>query len=401
MKIAAPYSLVGALQRDPAPSPKLALEAVRSGGEQLLAGRSGVLPQAPQLLEAAATADGLSKLSREVLNSFGGQELPVDKLELQLQTAGLKQVGQGYVAADYEHHFEMSYGSNGGFRGSRSYDSPGETSLARFQAYQQPGAAASDPAVVRVDYTRPGHVGPSIEGTIMDSLSSATSLYFTPDLSRVQGLQGETIGGDATCKERLETAFKSLDQASPVQLHNYTTGYGRVGTYYSEKARVAGQDVTNRVEAAAATLKGLGDVLKMSGPASPAPAPEIMSKTNRILSSVAVGGAAGVLGMALSGLHPLAGAALAAVTLGGAGALGHFAHKDDKRDFPIPDARALAERNQARARRGLQNGLLLGSAVAASGAAGAAFGWQGAVLAAACCAGLEALLAESSQARGC
>lgn len=393
MKIAAPISLVGLFQRDPGPSSQQALKAVETGGDQLLAGQSKVLPDAPQLLEAAAQADGLSGLSREVLGSFADHRLPVAGLDEKLCGTGLQEVGKGYVATDYTHHFEMSYGANGGFRGSRSYDSPGETRLAHFKAFQKPGAAATDPAVVRVDYVRPGHVGPSLDGTIMDHMSSADSIYFTTDLSKVQGLQGDTIAGNEACKERLETLFKSLDQASPVQLHNYSTGYGRVGTSYHDKARVAGNDVTNPVEAAAATLQGMRGLLKISGEVVPSPALDTGSKTSRILGSLAAGGAAGAVGMALSGLHPLAGAAVAAVAIGGLGALGHFTHKNDVRDFPLPDSKALDERNQTRARRGLQNGLLLGTAVAASGAAGAAFGWQGAVLAAACCAGVEALLA--------
>ena len=393
MKITTPLSIIGLVHRSPAPSPQTALEAVEQGGQQLLSGQTEVLPNAPQLLESAAQADGLCNISRKLLRSFGDHELPIDSLESQLYSLGLSEGAKGYVAADYSHHFEMSYGSNGGFRGSRSYDAPGETPLARVKAFQKNGALPTDPALVRVDYTRPGHVGPSLTGTIMDPMSSATSLYFTPDLSKVSCLEGATIGSDEDCKTRLEQLFNSLDQAAPVQLHNYTTGYGRVGTSYHDKARVAGNDTTNPVEIAAASLQGMRHILNLSGKAQPGETTPTTTKSVQILSSLAAGGAAGALGSALlSGLHPAAGAALAAVTVAGLGAAGHLAHRNDPRDFPLPNARSLDERNQLRARRGLQNGLLLGTALSASAAAGAAFGWQGAVAAAVCCAGVEAVL---------
>lgn len=393
MKIAAPLSIVGLVHGSPAPSPQQALEAVVKGGEQLLAGQTEVLPEAPQLLEAAAQADGLCNISRKLLRSFSDRQLPIDSVESQLYSLGLSEGAQGYVAADYTHHFEMSYGANGGFRGSRSYDAPGETPLARVKAFQKSGSLPSDPALVRVDYTRPGHVGPTLEGTPMDSMSSASSLYFTNDLSKVSGLEGNTVGSDEECKERLEQLFTSLELASPVQLHTYTTGYGRVGTSYYDKARVAGNDSSNSVEIAAASLQGMRQILGLSGKATAANAAPTASASARILGSLAAGGAAGALGSALlGGLHPAAGAALAAVTIAGLGTAGHLTQRHDPRDFPLPNAQALDERNQVRARRGLQNGLLLGTALSASAAAGAAFGWQGAVVAAACCAGVEALL---------
>lgn len=393
MNIATPLSIIGLVHRSPAPSAQRALEAVENGGKQLLSGQTGVLPNAPQLLESAAQADGLCNIARKMLRSFGDHELPIDSVESQLYSLGLSEGAKGTVAADYTHHFEMSYGANGGFRGSRSYDAPGETPLARVKAFQKAGALPTDPALVRVDYTRPGHVGPCLNGTIMDQMSSARSLYFTTDLSKVNGLEGKTIGSDEDCKERLEQLFTSLEQASPLQLHSYTTGYGRVGTSYYDKARVAGNDTTNPVEVAAASLQGMRHILGLSGKATQSAPAQAPSATSRMLGSLAAGGAAGALGTALlGGLHPAAGAALAAAAIGGLGAAGHLAHRNDPRDFPLPNAAALDERNQVRARRGLENGLLLGTALSASAAAGAAFGWQGAVAAAICCAGVEALL---------
>jgi len=391
----APRSLVGPFLADPAPDAQQALKSLQEAGEQMLQGRTAVLPYEPQILEAASQADGLCDVSRQILRQFAGQQLPVDQVSRLLQSTGLQPVAHGKVSANYEHHFDMHYAPGGGFRGSQSYNTPGETSLANFVAYQKPGASQQDPALVEVDFVRPGFVGPTLSGTLFDGRSSSKSLFFTQRLDQVVELSGNTISGDEDCKKRLETVLSSLDQASPIQLHNYTTGYGRVGTSQHDALRVKGYSFSgnnDEVHAGAATLHGMRQLLQVSGAVVPSPEISGPSKTARVLASMALGGAAGAVGTAFSGVHPLAGLALGALVLGNSAALGGYAHRSDSRDFALPSAEARHLRDQQRAARGRQNGLLMGAALCGSAAAGALFGWQGAVVAAGLCAAVESVL---------
>lgn len=108
------------------------------------------------------------------------------------------------------------------------------------------------------------------------------------------------------------------------------------------------------------------------------------------------GAAAGGLGTLVAQTHPVLGLALGGVTIGGAGLLGKWAHKENRRDYPLPDLAALKERDQLRGQRGMQNGLLLGMAVTALAAAGAAFGMPGVLGAGLACRVTELLLAGAS-----
>ena len=393
----APRSLVGVALSDPPPDSQTALKSLEEAGELLLKGRTSVLPASAQILEAAAQADGLSETSRQLLQEFVSPQLPVEQVGSLLRQTGLQEVAHGRVSANYEHHFDMHYGSNGGFRGSNSYDSPGETPLARFAAYQKPGAQPEDPALVQVHYTRPGFVGPTLSGTLYDGQSGSESLFFTQNLSQVQGLSGDLVGEDEACKSRLEELFTSLDQASPVQLHNYTTGYGRVGTYQHDGLRIKGHTFTEQadtsVQAGAAALCGMRQILKLSETPTPAQQAPQASAAGRILGSLALGTSSAVVGTLLSQMHPVPGALLAALTLGNCAAVGGYLHSRDSRDFPLPSDQSLTDRNAARSARGLQNGLLLGAAMCGSAAAGAVYGWPGVIAAGALCAGAEALLA--------
>lgn len=389
MQVTSSLSLTGVFNRDPRPSSKAALEALENGVPNGLES----LPNAPQMLEAAAQADGLCDVSRQVLDAFSSsRELPVAAVSSLLQKAGLEKVASGRVSVDYEHHFDMHYAPGGGFRGSNSYNSAGETSLASVDAYQQPGSKAG---LVNLRYNRPGHVGPRIDGTILDGMSGANSLFFVPDLSQVQGLEGHTIEGDGPTKQRLEQLFTSLDTASPVQLHNYQTGYGRVGTSFHDGVRVGGKEVSENLAVAggAASLHGMRQLLGVSGALVPAPqVSEAPSTRGRLIGSLALGAGAAGVGTLLGNLHPAVGVALAGVSIAAAGFMGQRSHREDARDFPLPDAGALQQRNEARAMRGLQNGLLLGTAVSGAAWAGAALGWPGVALAAGACLGAEALL---------
>jgi len=235
-----------------------------------------------------------------------------------------------------------------------------------------------------------------LNGTIFDGKSSSRSTFFVPDLSKVVTIAGNTVADDQTCKHVMERLITSLDEASPLQLHNYSTGYGLVGTCYHESVRVAGQEVENRVLGAAASLHGAHQILQMPGAAATNHTPKSVEGTGAAVRSALLGAAAGSLGTLLTQIHPGLALALGGATICGAGLLGKWAHKQNRLDYPLPDAAALQQRDQLRSQRGLQNGLLLGMAVTASAAAGAAFGMPGALGAGVACGVTELLLTGAS-----
>jgi hypothetical protein len=388
-------SLLGALRQDPAPSSQHALDSLQNAGRELMSGRTDALPQSPQILEAAFAHEGLSRMDKELIGYFTSEHSNPGADVAYLLGRELKKVAEERVATDYVHNFDMHYAPGGGFRGSSSYNSPGETRLAQVTAFQREGAQSNDPALVQVDYVQPGHVGPELNGTIYDGKSSSRSTFFVPDLSKVVTIAGNTVADDNTCKNVMERLFNSLDAASPLQLHNYSTGYGRVGTSYHESIRVDGKDVNNRVLGAAATLHGAHQILQMPTN-SMMTAPKPKEGAGAAIGAALLGAAAGGLGTLLAQTHPVLGLALGGATICGAGLLGKWAHKENRQDYPLPDMAALKERDQLRGQRGMQNGLLLGMAVTASAAAGAAFGMPGALGAGVACGVTEFLLAGAS-----
>lgn len=388
-------SLLGALRQDPAPSSQYALDSLQQAGRELMNGRTDALPQSPQILEAAFAHEGLSLMDRELVGYFTSDHSHPGSDVAYLLGRELKKVAEERVATDYVHNFDMHYAPGGGFRGSSSYNSPGETRLAQVTAFQKEGAQSNDPALVQVDYERPGHVGPVLNGTIYDGKSSSRSTFFVPDLSKVVTIVGDTVADDQTCKNVMERLFSSLDEASPLQLHNYSTGYGRVGTSYHESIRIGGKDVDNRVLGAAAALHGAHQILQMPT-TTLLPVPTRGEGAGAAVGAALLGAAAGGLGTLLAQTHPVLGLALGGATIGGAGLLGKWAHKHNPRDYPLPDGAALKERDTQRSKRGMQNGLLLGMAVTASAAAGAAFGIPGALGAGVACGIAELLLAGAS-----
>ena len=389
-------SLLGVLRQDPGPSSQHALESLEQAGQELVQGKTDALPPSSQILDAAFEHQGLSRMDKELIGYFTVNHSTPGADVAYLLGRELKKVAEERVATDYVHNFDMHYGANGGFRGSNSYNSPGESELLQVTAYQKEGAQRSDPALVQVDYTRPGHVGPVLNGTIFDDKSSSKSTFFVPDLSKVVTIAGNTVADDQTCKNVMERLFTSLDEASPLQLHNYSTGYGQVGTSYHESVRADGQDIKNRVLGAAATLHGARKILQMNTGSTRQTPPAPVEGAGAAVGAALLGAAAGGLGTLMSQMHPLLAMGLGGATICGAGLLGKWAHKENKRDYPLPDTAALQQRDQLRSQRGMQNGLLLGMAATASAAAGAAFGVPGALGAGLACGVTELLLAGAS-----
>lgn len=387
-------SLVGVLRPAAAPSSQHALDSLELAGQELMQGRTNSLPPSPQILDAAWAHQGLSSTDKELIGYFTSADSPADDVAYLLGRE-MKKVAEERVSTNYVHNFDMHYGAGGGFRGSSSYNSPGETRLASVTAYQKEGASTSDPAMVEVHYVRPGHVGPTLEGTLFDGKSSSHSVFFLPDLSKVVPISGDTVADDQACKNVMERLFTSLDEAAPLQIHNFTTGYGRVGTSAHESIRAGGKDVDNRVLGAAATLHGAHKILQMPT-TSTAAAPATSDAGGTALGALVLGAAAGGLGTLMSQLHPVLGMALGGATICGAGLLGKWAHKENAQDYPLPSQGALDARNAERGRRGMQNGLLLGVAATASAAAGAFLGLPGALGAGLACGATEAYLSLSA-----
>lgn len=384
-------SLVGALLVDPAPSSQIALDSLHQAGQDLMTGKVDTLLDSPQLLDAALAHDGLSPLDRQLIGAY---RKPTYQSESQL-SQHLKQVSKERISTNYVHNFDMMYGAGGGFRGSRSYDSAGETELAEVTAFQKEGVGPTGPALVHVDFRRPAHVGPNLEGTVFDGKSSSYSTFFVTDLSKVEMKPGHSIAADADCKTRMEELFTQLDQAAPLQVHSYSTGWGRVGTQHHEAIRAVGKNKHHAVLGAATMLQGVHGILQIPSTNKPAAA-ETSDATGTALAALALGAAAGGLGMALSQVHPFVGLALGGAAICGAGLWGKRLHAENRRDYPLPDSNALLQRNSERSRRGLQNGLLLGVAATASAAAGAALGLPGVIGAGVVSGAAELLLSKTA-----
>lgn len=253
-----------------------------------------------KVLQAAGdVATGASKPIYDVVNNWvnnGDGLLPTASFERMLtQQYGLEQTGSGEISANYEHHFDMNYGSNGGFRGSKSYNTEGKTHLGSIRVLQQPGTPKDGPATIVVNYNRPGFVGPSLEGTGQDASSSFQSLYFVPDASKVQNATGTTHGDDAATKNRMESFLKSVEKAAAVELHGYTTGYGRVGTSHKSRVNLGDEIVTpgkHFPHAVAAALDhAISDTLKIKNP----PQTEAPAKPTVSMKARAGGAAQGAL----------------------------------------------------------------------------------------------------------
>lgn len=316
------------------PDPERSHRISRGIGQELLEGRmtrKDLLRESkllPQRLEAALGASTLPVASRKWVEAHavhdpeeGDLRLPLDSIEDLLVSAGrLTLTGEGTVAIDYEHHFDMDYAPGGGFRGSRSYEAPGRTEMASIRVWQGPAG----PAVVVVDSVAPGHAGPRVEGTDHDGESSSQSVYLVDDLSKIVGATGNTVDGDGPVKDRLEKLFQSLQANSQVEFRNFAMGYGRVGTSYYSKMRVGAVEVSDHdglaLRAASASV-GLHLVEGRFGRTAPPAAPPSPPSALRYVLPGAVGGAifAGV-GVA-AGLGPV-GLATGVVLTAGATALG-------------------------------------------------------------------------------
>lgn len=167
--------------------------------------------------------------------------LSIGTLVDNLKSAGLVSRSSARISIDYEHRFIMSYRADGGFTGSSSSNVRGKTEMASIEVLRPEGAGKG--GVVRVEFFRPGHAGPALDGFFAASTSRLTGLYVVPDLSAVQGLEGDLHGDDAAVKQRLTSFFTSLEQNSSAIVADYTRGYGRVGTSYNSTLWFAGTSV--------------------------------------------------------------------------------------------------------------------------------------------------------------
>lgn len=161
------------------------------------------------------------------------------------EKAGLKMIANGSLNLNFEHHFDMDYDAQGRFRGSRSYETEGRTPVMSARVLQAEGATERDPAVIVVDFERPGHMGLSLEGTSFAERSSSKSIFFVDALGKIKGLQGLIADRDTTthlaeAQENMKILLNSLDENADLQLHDYGVGYGRVGTSYYNDVNITG-----------------------------------------------------------------------------------------------------------------------------------------------------------------
>lgn len=166
-------------------------------------------------------------------------------VDLLTSKAGLKNVGEGSLSLNFEHHFDMNYDDQGRFRGSASYDAEGKTTVMTARVLQAAGASERDPAAIVVNFERPGHMGLSLEGTPFAERSSSSSIFFVDAVGKIKGLQGLIADRDTTThlaegSENMKILLNSLNENSELQFHNYGVGYGRVGTSYYNDVKIPG-----------------------------------------------------------------------------------------------------------------------------------------------------------------
>ena len=161
------------------------------------------------------------------------------------EKAGLKNVGEGSLSLNFEDHFDMNYDSQGRFLGSKSYKSEGKTHVMSARVFQSGEGSEREPAVIIVNFKRPGHMGLSLEGTPYAERSSSSSVFFVDALGKIKGLQGLIADRDTTThlaegQENMKKLLNSLNENSELQFHDYGVGYGRVGTSYHNDVKLPG-----------------------------------------------------------------------------------------------------------------------------------------------------------------
>ena len=151
------------------------------------------------------------------------------------EKTGWKLKDQGSLYMNFEHHYDMNYDDQGRFRGTSVYNTEGKTHVMSAKIFQKEGGTEKDPAAILLNFERPAHTGLSFEDTPYNGRSSSNSLFFVEHLGDIESLQGLINTGEAVSSLNEATSnakvmFKSLDSKSQFQLHDYTVGYGRVGT---------------------------------------------------------------------------------------------------------------------------------------------------------------------------
>jgi hypothetical protein len=366
-----------------------ALAKTQALGKGLVNGRVGTeelmsVNSPDDVLEAAASVTPQhAKPLYEAVSRWATQGdalLPFGTFESLLTSKyGLKETGHGEVAANYEHHFDMNYAPDGGFRGSKSYKTEGRTNLGRISVLQKPGTPTDGPAVVVANYSRPGFVGPSLKGTGHDGSSSFNSLYFVPDASQVKGATGDTIGDDSATKSRMEEFLKSVESESTVELHSFSKGYGRVGTSYHSRlnagdtvimAREAGEHFPHAVAGACdhaiAETLGIQAAPVQEAPQSPSiPLNERLGAGLQGAIAGALIGGIGVAQHAILGPMPLVAMGVVGGVLTMASASAAKDPHDGYHGNRPGSYEAFKKRESSRTRKGVAAGLGLTAAIAA------------------------------------
>lgn len=316
-------------QRDP----DQAYAGLQHMGSALADGRMSVdtfnrqLPTLHREIAAAMNAPQAPGTSRAVLADLAGADrLSVEDIAAAVEReGGLRTTGEASLAVNQEHHFDMSYAPGGGFTGSRSYETPGETPVLGLDVLQKPGAGPDDPAAVRLRYSYPAFFTFDTHGTPFEERSGSDSLYFLKrraDAAELESLltQKRVVADVATVRKSFADVTNALDSLSPVSFHNDSYGFGEVGTTYREQIKMPVSfgvpEQTMGPVSAVMAENALTSVLDVhSGPALAAP--PVLSRTASAFRGAALLGAIGAVASGIGfALGPVGLGTTALVTAG-------------------------------------------------------------------------------------
>ncbi len=245
------------------------------------------------------------------------------------------------------------------------------------------------PGVVEIDYFGPLYTGLRLKNSPYPAATELTSLYFVSDLSKVQGLTGNTEGSMDDVQERMATLLNSLHHNSVLELTHQTTGYGDKGRSYQSILKVGGVDIPLQHQTLALAAAGEVTVKNILGidhsvPSRPEYQPFNHHIKERLENAALLGGMAAFMaggGAAFGEFLFRTPLPLAALFTGMTIGIGALSGPDDRAtyDSSVPGAR---ERFYAKQSHDRKMGALFGAAVGATFMAGTTYGLPGVAVAA-------------------
>ena len=304
-----------------------------------------------------------------------------------------------------EKMLEQDYGLSRSRSGTLTvtYPKGDKEQLASVDVLQKPGAASTDPGVVVVQ-AHPGSLNDDIFGEERKDYASARSfhdLYFVDDLSKVRGLQGDSVGNVEQCRDRMVALIDSLHEAAPVSTHDSYQGFERgfessSATIGKSKFQAREDNTGYPFAVSAGYYQGVHNVLGLEADQKLAPKKRGLVETMKAgLAGAACAGLPALVGAVASGVSSLGlsdALMVSGVLTGGltaAALVGTHIIGIEDYDSSIPGSYALAEKRYGQAKwmaaaggAGLGLAMGLGCSAGISGVIGAAALGFGAGLAA-------------------